>query len=85
MVEFIGSVPGIVSLVGIVIIALRRFGRAHFISQKGATDKAVQIVISLIVLAAALYAILSQRYTPDVQKWAFGTVGLILGYWLPAQ
>lgn len=39
-------------------------------------------VISLIVLAAALWVILSQRYTAKVEHWAYGIVGMVLGFWL---
>lgn len=40
------------------------------------------IVISLLVLLSALYVILSNTIYQDAQqKWAFGAVGTILGYW----
>jgi hypothetical protein len=42
----------------------------------------VRIGISLIVLGAALYVILSQNFTDESSKWAFGIVGIVLGYWL---
>lgn len=41
-----------------------------------------RLVVSIAVLGAALYVILSDRF-PDAQsKWAFGAVGTVLGYWL---
>lgn len=42
----------------------------------------VRIGISLIVLIAALYVILSQKLPADYIKWATGMVGLVVGYWL---
>jgi len=40
------------------------------------------IVISILILLAALYVILSRSaYADAQQKWAFGVVGTILGYW----
>ena len=39
-------------------------------------------VITLVLLAASLWIILSNRYDDDVQKWAFGAMGSILGFWL---
>ena len=42
----------------------------------------VRILISLVVLGASLYIILKDSYSPSSQKWAFGSVGTILGYWL---
>ena len=40
------------------------------------------IGVSGVVLLAALYVILSGKYDPDYSKWAFGTVGVVLGDWL---
>lgn len=42
----------------------------------------VQIVLSLIVSVAAVYVILADSYTEGTTKWAYGVLGLILGYWL---
>jgi hypothetical protein len=42
----------------------------------------VRIVISSAALVAALYVILSNGYPDAHVKWAFGIVGLIIGYWL---
>lgn len=39
-------------------------------------------LISLIVLLSSLYVILSGNYDESHLKWAFGTIGMILGYWL---
>jgi hypothetical protein len=38
--------------------------------------------VSMIVLIAALYVILSKRYPPKVEHWAYATVGTVLGFWL---
>lgn len=43
----------------------------------------VAIAVSGVVLAVALYVILAPSlYQSEHSKWAFGTVGLVLGYWL---
>ena len=39
-------------------------------------------VVSIIVLLASLFAILSKQYKADTQKRAFGSLGTILGFWL---
>ena len=39
-------------------------------------------VITTVFLVASLWIILSSRYDEDVQKWAFGSMGSILGFWL---
>lgn len=41
-----------------------------------------RVVVSLIVLIVAIYIILNNGYPDATTKWAFGAVGLILGYWL---
>lgn len=41
-----------------------------------------RIAISSIILIAVLYVILSKAYPEDYTKWAFGIVGIVLGYWL---
>jgi hypothetical protein len=42
----------------------------------------MQIVVSLVLLAAALFIILSGGYDANSKQWAFVTVGTILGFWL---
>lgn len=42
----------------------------------------VQIIITVAVLGSALFVILSNGYDDAEQKWAFASVGTILGYWL---
>lgn len=51
-------------------------------SSSDTTKAIVQIVLSLILIAAGLYIILSKNYSEDVQKIAAGWVGLVIGYWL---
>jgi hypothetical protein len=40
------------------------------------------VLISFVLLFAAVWVILSGRYSDATQKWAFGAAGSILGYWL---
>ena len=48
----------------------------------GKFDTTIRVAISLLVLFAALFVILSQRYPDDYAKWAFGIIGIVVGYWL---
>jgi len=41
-----------------------------------------RIAVSVVVLFVAVFVILNNSYPDSHLKWAFGTVGLILGYWL---
>jgi hypothetical protein len=45
------------------------------------------IVVSIVILGAGLYVILATqggqpKYPEGTQKWAFGAVGSVLGFWL---
>jgi hypothetical protein len=42
----------------------------------------MQVLVSLLVLGAALYIVLSGRFSADGQKWAYGVIGIVVGYWL---
>lgn len=41
----------------------------------------MQMLISVMVLGSALYVILSGRYADAEQKWAYGAVGTVCGFW----
>lgn len=46
---------------------------------------AMQVAISIAVLLSALYVILSDKYSSDTEKWAYGAIGTLVGYWLPSR
>jgi len=86
--EFFTSVPGIIAIVGLVLMVLfaLRADRSTEVGRAARADTRtiMQVVISVVVLAAALYVILSDAYEADTQKWAYGIVGTVVGYWLPS-
>ncbi len=43
----------------------------------------VRMLITVILLGASLFIILSSRYTPTDRHWAYATVAAILGFCLP--
>lgn len=43
-----------------------------------------QLVISAILLVAALFVILTKKYPPQDKHWAYGALGTIVGFWLKA-
>ncbi len=61
------------------------YGRIALQASSAAEDATVslwmRVAVSLIILASALFLILSRHYDSDQQKWAFGVVGIVLGYW----
>jgi hypothetical protein len=46
------------------------------------TRDLMQVVVTIIFSAAALYAILAKRFKPADKNWAYGAIGSIIGYWL---
>lgn len=42
----------------------------------------MMVVVSILVLGSSLFIILSGQYDNENQKWAFGAVGTIVGFWL---
>lgn len=41
----------------------------------------MMVIVSFAVLASALFIILSQKYDDAAEKWAFGMVGSLIGFW----
>jgi hypothetical protein len=41
----------------------------------------MQVVLSIALLAAALYEVLNPSAPAEVQKWATGIIGTLLGFW----
>ena len=42
----------------------------------------VQIIISVVLLIASLFVVLSPKYGPRDKHWAYGTIGTLVGFWL---
>jgi len=42
----------------------------------------MQVIISGVLVLAALYVILSNRYSDSEKNWAYATIGTILGFWI---
>lgn len=84
---YLTTPAGLLTLLGLLIlIALRLLPSDPdpLAPIQFATLLTARLAITFIVLIAALYIILSQKYQTDTEKWAYGTIGLLLGYWLPA-
>jgi hypothetical protein len=45
----------------------------------------MQAVVSLAVLVASLLIILTHGFDPDNKHWAYGSVGMVVGYWLKSK
>ena len=42
----------------------------------------MQVVLTLALGGAAIWIIMGTEYGPDDKKWAYGTLGTVVGYWL---
>ena len=42
----------------------------------------IRATISSIVLAVALFIVVRDGYPDATIKWAYGSIGLVMGYWL---
>ena len=47
-----------------------------------ALGQIMSIIITLAVMGSGLWVILSKRYDDSTQKWAYGALGGIVGFWL---
>lgn len=74
----------------VVLVALRFWNAAArrqgvlTITNGGDPRFLISVVVSGVVLLTAIYIILSKEYGVESEKWAFGAVGTIVGYWLKA-
>lgn len=55
-------------------------GRVQSLSEH--IDELMPAFISVVVLLSSIYVILSANYGEAQNKWALGSIGMILGYWL---
>ena len=46
---------------------------------------ATQVIVSLGILSAVLYMILSEQFAANDTKWACGIIGTLIGYWLKGK
>lgn len=55
------------------------------IKEEGAQQDNYRIImklsISVVIMAVGLFIILSNNFGEDEKKWAFGSIGTIVGYW----
>jgi hypothetical protein len=43
---------------------------------------AMQVLLSIVLLSATLFVVLSKKYDAKDKHWAYATIGLIVGFWL---
>jgi hypothetical protein len=70
-------------LIGVGLGLYPRIGPHTLVNDPEAVRRTMAMVVSLAILGSALYVFLSDKYPDASQKWAFGAIGLVAGYWLP--
>lgn len=88
-------VIGTVVVTGVALVAYRLLGKRGKEVMLGAAPPAtlasgrsinikglMMVLISILVLCSSLFIIISGNYDEGSQKWAFGAVGSIMGFWL---
>jgi hypothetical protein len=45
----------------------------------------MQAVVSSAILAASLFIILMRGFDSGTKHWAYGSVGMVVGYWLKSR
>ena len=50
--------------------------------ERQTSSKGIQIFLTGILITAAFFIIVSKRYGLNDKRWAYGTVAMIVGYWL---
>lgn len=75
-----------VALLGVMVVGILVLAANSLVARAGiiavSMNTYMQMAVSVIVLAAALYVILSASYEDSYAKWAFTAVGTIMGFWL---
>jgi hypothetical protein len=65
-----------------VLAMSRRTRSTRGLLPESVVRRRMQVALSLLVAVAALYLVLFQETDGEAQKWAFGVIGIILGFWL---
>jgi uncharacterized membrane protein YjjP (DUF1212 family) len=60
----------------------RDMGAHEGLQTPNRTRAIMQVIVSIAVLAAALYVLLAGGYSETVEKFMTGLIGTVLGYWL---
>ena len=42
---------------------------------------AMQVLVTIVLLTATLFVVLSNKYDAKDKHWAYATIGLIIGFW----
>lgn len=48
----------------------------------GTVELVMQVLISMALLVAGFYVILSNNYQAAEKHWAYGAMGTVIGFWL---
>jgi preprotein translocase subunit SecF len=52
------------------------------LTMQGSSATTMRILVTIVLLTAALFVILSKRFQPKDKHWAYATIGTLIGFWL---
>jgi len=59
-----------------------RFAKHSVKTGEEITKLSMEVIVSLIALGFGIWVLISGSSSADLQKWAAGWIGLVVGYWL---
>lgn len=78
-------IPWVVMASGLILLFFYSvFHRSYLQSALNSSltvDLVMRVILSLVVVGAALTVVLSSKYEVGTERWAFGVIGTVLGYW----
>jgi hypothetical protein len=80
-------VPPIIFIASAILLfsTSRMFANADPAGQGPLRRRLMQAVVSLAVLAASLFIILTHAFDQRARYWASCSVGMVVGYWLNSK
>jgi len=75
----------IVAILGIGLMAVIGGSLLDFqyaIDEKIGLKDSMQAFISVVLLLASIFVVLTKRYQEKDRNWAYGTIGALIGFWL---
>ena len=72
----------VAALISLPILGWLRYHSLLIASWHGVYTAFWQIAVTLILLIASFFIILSKKYGQADRRWAYATLGTILGYWV---
>jgi len=68
----------------VVLLLISGSASSVFGALRSAQPRVLQGILSFAILAVSLAIILSTEHAPHNKPWAYGAIGVLLGFWVKA-